>query len=215
MKVQEMKVFRTATLMFVLLAAAAGNRPASAGIIITATETAGDVIIAYSGTLDVSGLTKTDQTGIRSRVRGTNTVLQFAPAFANQDRYLNAFSSYPAGPSIGPGTNLINATSTAAGTAAFGIASAKELYLDRNLTVSDWANGQSGSMTFASTTIAGLGIAAGTHTWVLDTTTADTIVFNAGSVSAVPEPSSAIAMGLLGIVGFAGNRRRRRQESVA
>ena len=28
---------------------------------------------------------------------------------------------------------------------------------------------------------------------------------------AVPEPSTAIAMGLLGIVGFAGNRRRRRQ----
>ena len=26
---------------------------------------------------------------------------------------------------------------------------------------------------------------------------------------AVPEPSTAIAMGLLGIVGFAGNRRRR------
>jgi len=35
------------------------------------------------------------------------------------------------------------------------------------------------------------------------------------SVSTVPEPSTAIAMGLLGIVGFAGNRRRRRQESVA
>ena len=33
--------------------------------------------------------------------------------------------------------------------------------------------------------------------------------------SSVPEPSTAIAMGLLGIVGFAGNRRRRRQESVA
>ena len=33
--------------------------------------------------------------------------------------------------------------------------------------------------------------------------------------STVPEPSTAIAMGLLGIVGFAGNRRRRRQESVA
>ena len=31
----------------------------------------------------------------------------------------------------------------------------------------------------------------------------------------VPEPSTAIAMGLLGIVGFAGNRRRRRQGSVA
>ena len=33
--------------------------------------------------------------------------------------------------------------------------------------------------------------------------------------NSVPEPSSAIAMGLLGIVGFAGNRRRRRQGSVA
>ena len=33
--------------------------------------------------------------------------------------------------------------------------------------------------------------------------------------NAVPEPSTAIAMGLLGIVGFAGNRRRRRQVSVA
>ena len=32
----------------------------------------------------------------------------------------------------------------------------------------------------------------------------------APSSGAVPEPSTAIAMGLLGIVGFAGNRRRRR-----
>ena len=31
----------------------------------------------------------------------------------------------------------------------------------------------------------------------------------------VPEPSTAIAMGLLGVVGFAGNRRRRRQVSAA
>ncbi len=38
---------------------------------------------------------------------------------------------------------------------------------------------------------------------------------SSGVNSAVPEPSTAIAMGLLGIVGFAGNRRRRRQESVA
>ena len=31
----------------------------------------------------------------------------------------------------------------------------------------------------------------------------------------VPEPSTAIAVGLLGVVGFAGNRRRRRQVSAA
>jgi len=32
---------------------------------------------------------------------------------------------------------------------------------------------------------------------------------------AVPEPSTAVAMGLLGVLGFAGNRRRRRQASAA
>ena len=40
-------------------------------------------------------------------------------------------------------------------------------------------------------------------------------ILDTGGNSSVPEPSTAIAMGLLGIVGFAGNRRRRRQESVA
>jgi hypothetical protein len=43
----------------------------------------------------------------------------------------------------------------------------------------------------------------------------DTVTLNFSSTGTVPEPSTAIAMGLLGIVGFAGNRRRRRQESVA
>ncbi len=36
-----------------------------------------------------------------------------------------------------------------------------------------------------------------------------------GGSGAVPEPSTAVVMGLLAIVGFAGNRRRRRQGSVA
>ena len=35
------------------------------------------------------------------------------------------------------------------------------------------------------------------------------------SSGTVPEPSTAIAMGLLGVLGFAGNRRRRRQVSAA
>jgi hypothetical protein len=35
-----------------------------------------------------------------------------------------------------------------------------------------------------------------------------------GETSTVPEPSTAIAMGLLGVVGFAGNRRRRRSATV-
>ena len=41
------------------------------------------------------------------------------------------------------------------------------------------------------------------------------ITVGSGGTGSVPEPSTAIAMGLLGIVGFAGHRRRRRQVSVA
>lgn len=40
-------------------------------------------------------------------------------------------------------------------------------------------------------------------------------VGSGGGSGAVPEPSTAVVMGLLAIVGFAGNRRRRRQGSVA
>lgn len=47
------------------------------------------------------------------------------------------------------------------------------------------------------------------YTFVWATTTPPSTAGN------VPEPSTAIAMGLLGVVGFAGNRRRRRQVSAA
>ena len=42
-----------------------------------------------------------------------------------------------------------------------------------------------------------------------------TLYYVTQSTTTVPEPSTAIALGLLGIVSFAGNRRRRRQSSVA
>ena len=116
------------------------------------------------------------------------------------------------------GRKLFNATSNTV-TAAFGLAGINELNLDLS---KDWSTEQSGSMTFENITLAGLGITAGTYTWVLNTASADTFVLNAGAGGgggggggAVPEPSTAIVMGLLGIVGLAGNRRRRRQESVA
>ncbi|MAI33947.1 MAG: hypothetical protein CMM07_20045 [Rhodopirellula sp.] len=38
--------------------------------------------------------------------------------------------------------------------------------------------------------------------------------FALSAPTAVPEPSTAIAMGLLDVVGFAGNRRRRRSAAV-
>ncbi len=75
----------------------------------------------------------------------------------------------------------------------------------------------SGSATLSGT-FATRGITAGTSwtTFTLDgeENTLNYVATSAGA-SSVPEPSTAIAMGLLGILGFAGNRRRRRQESVA
>ena len=51
------------------------------------------------------------------------------------------------------------------------------------------------------------GTAKGSKTFYFASLTAPT----GGSTGSVPEPSTAIAMGLLGLAGFAGNRRRRRQ----
>ena len=52
-------------------------------------------------------------------------------------------------------------------------------------------------------------------TTIINEGVVDTFTINVLGGASVPEPSTAIAMGLLGIVGFAGNRRRRRQVSVA
>jgi hypothetical protein len=52
-------------------------------------------------------------------------------------------------------------------------------------------------------------------TTIINEGVVDTFTINVLGGASVPEPSTAIAMGLLGIVGFAGNRRRRRQELVA
>ena len=62
----------------------------------------------------------------------------------------------------------------------------------------------------ATATLTFQGVAAnGGHGFAVDAVSVSAVT------ATVPEPSTAIAMGLLGIVGFAGNRRRRRQESVA
>ncbi|MDB4353115.1 PEP-CTERM sorting domain-containing protein [bacterium] len=206
-----------------LLAVTALSQPASAGIIINAIESSGDVIISYSGSLDLSGFSTTSIASISSRVRGGGTsktaIIQFAPSSGNQTRYLSPFTGvFPTtgNGGIGPGTTLFNATSTTGGTIPFGVSST-DIYVDISLPANSLVTGLSGSATYAGKTLTDLGIATGTYTWTLKNS-ADTIVFNAGSSGgsgAVPEPSTAIVMGLLGIVGLAGNRRRRRQETVA
>ncbi len=83
----------------------------------------------------------------------------------------------------------------------------------------DVISGISGSGTYVgSFASAGITVGTGTTRYGADPSNFDTVTITrsfAASGGAVPEPSTAIVMGLLGIVGLAGNRRRRRQESVA
>ena len=182
-------------------------QPAAAAIVMTATEIGGDVVFSYSGTLDLTGMTQGGQTGMNaSRVWASSSAVQFrtaGPITNNNFQYGLAFSSRPG--NLGPGTTLIDADTTSSDTTAvFGTLS-NNLYLDNTLTASDWLNTtQSGSMTFQGQTLAGLGIAPGTYTWVLSGTAADTITLNA-----VPEPSSLALFGAGGLAcAFVSCRRR-------
>jgi hypothetical protein len=178
-------------------------QPAAAAIVMTANEIGNDVVFSYSGTLDLAGMSVNDNnTSINtSRVWAQSNLVQWRTA-ANRIsfRYLNAFSSRPQTLGSGPLTNA----DTSSATGLFGV-SGSNLYLDDTLTASDWLNTtQSGSMTFQNNTLAGLGIAEGTYTWVLSGTAADTITLNA-----VPEPSSLALFGVGGVV-FACVAYRRR-----
>jgi len=177
-------------------------QPAAAAIVMTANEIGNDVVFSYSGTLNLAGMSAFDNTSIAtSRVWASGTLVQWRTAANNiSSRYLNAFSSRPQ--NLGSGS--LTSADTSSATGLFGV-SGSNLYLDNTLTASDWLNTtQSGSMTFQNNTLAGLGIAEGTYTWVLSGTAADTITLNA-----VPEPSSLALFGVGGVV-FACVAYRRR-----
>jgi hypothetical protein len=177
--------------------------PASSAIVMTAVESGDDVVISFSGTLDITGLTPfaTDTFG-SSRMRATDSLIHFRGTTGSLDSYSSVFSSSPF--SIGAGA-LTSATSSA-GDVAFGV-SRSNLWLERNTDSTFWQSTRSGSMTFANNTLAGLGITPGTYNWVLNNTAADTITLTA--TQAVPEPSSLVLFGGGGVAFACAAYRRR------
>lgn len=211
---------------------------ANAGIIIDATANpdATQVTYTYSGTFD-TGVLKVGNGGGNI---GTNSV-SYQPVFSNS---LNVFTSNSSGnPNYNNFEAAASSTfvttgfqpfesngSFAAGSTnnrPFRVAQnqgAKTIQLEDNFTLGDvlsfagsWTatqpkdrtSGKTGKSAFEAT---------GSWTWTFTGNgDSDTVVlnFSSSTSSAVPEPSTALVMGLLGIVGFAGNRRRRRQVSVA
>lgn len=181
--------------------------PASSAIVMTAVESGDDVVISFSGTLDITGLASpVDDIFGSSRVRPSDSLIHFKGTtefFGNLDSYSSVFSSSPF--SIGTSGSLTSATSLA-GDVAFGV-SRSNLWLKRDTDSTFWASTRSGSMTFANNTLAGLGITPGTYEWVLNNTAADTITLTA--TQAVPEPSSLVLFGVGGVALACAAYRRR------
>ncbi len=184
----------------------AGTVPARATVIVTVSETGGDVVFSGSGTLDLTawdfqvtfvlGSSVTPDGAFLVGPAGPSPI----PAVDIYETPLN-FS----GPlSIGPGSTFSSSTSGSGDT--FG----PRFEVPPGLVVPFGylsGNALSGSSTYAGETFASLGIAPGTYVWSWGSGgSADSLTLNI--VATVPEPSAFVLTGLgAGALLF---RRRRR-----
>jgi len=208
---------RRVTMIVAILITAIMSKEASAGIVFTFVESAGTVTVSYTGTLDLTGLTPVATLTLEKSYVWASSIpsIYLAPkTFYNSfQQYSNVFTSRPNFTTSNGGHEFADNNVADSGSTAIGFkgGTGNSLFINP----AEWSGGQlnSGSATWTNNSFATMGLNPGSYTWTM--TNSDTIVINISSSSNVPEPSTAIAMGLLGIVGFAGNRRRRRQESVA
>lgn len=205
--------FKSSYLLFLpasLLLASSVN----ADIIIDASEVGNDVVISWSGTLvntaSSSGTQSINAVSIESGpVNGQAPNNLFFADNKTFNKYQGGFSTTPI--DFFPSYRYFTGSTTGVGFVIW--QNAGIIALDDGV---DFTQTQSGTATYTNRTISSMTFIEGTYVWTHNDFVGETITFNVGSASAaVPEPSTTIAMGLLGIVGFAGNRRRRRQVSVA
>lgn len=174
-------------------------RSAHPAVVISAIETGGDVLVSYSGTLDLSGLTFSNQNATSDAHQFQNnslTASAFVNAFATTDGgtfYSNPFSSTPS-------TDWVSATTVEAD-----IFSGNHLALFTGGTSPDplrlhsadvvgttWSG--AGFMQFNSTTLLGMGLDLSVdRVWTINNASADTI-----TLTAIPEPGTPVFLGLFG-----------------
>jgi hypothetical protein len=184
------------------LGTVAGADPARAGLIVTMTESGGDVVIAGGGTADLTALTGAGGAAGHALIDPDSGIVAMGTTGSDSsDIYTGS-----GGPdSFGTGSTTNAST---AGGDVFGI------IFDNNLIVPrGYASGGalSATATYAGSTFVSLGVTPGTYVWTWGTgANADSFTLQIGPVATVPEPSSVVMTGIAALAGIGYARRRRR-----
>lgn len=197
----QLKVFVAAT---ALLATA----PAQAAYQIDIVQSGADVVATGFGSIDLSDLTPDGTYSLSRAVRGNTAYIGFGPS-----GQVTGYAGINGPTAMGTGTGMFAiSSSTGPAFALNGSSTFNNLFVPvgyvsgSNLGVS--------TATWASATLAGLGLTQGTYVWSWGSgQNADTVTINIGSAGAVPEPSTwAMLLAGFGIIG--GVMRRARASTV-
>jgi len=180
--------------MFVGVALIAAAQTASATLLVDASQVGSDVVFTASGTLDLTGLTLNNNTSCLGLARPALEILCVGPKPSQPVDVYRSLTSPGAF-----GTSTLNL-------ADFGSGDMVGVSGTLLIVPLDYVSGTalSSSSTYSNSTIASLGLTAGSYSWVLPS--ADTFTLTIGN--AVPEPATLMLMSLgLGGLGFARRRK--------
>jgi len=191
--------------ILVLAAFCAFSAVARAGFIVNVEQSGANVVANGSGTINMAALTSgtTAYEGVQAGVQGSIGFFVLNLTSPDPNRYAGV-----TGPtSFGPGGFFVSAsTSSGPAVAIFGSQQGIGALAVDDAYVS--GSSISDSATWDNTTISGLGLTPGNYTWTWGSgSTAD---FFELQIATVPEPSSFILLGVVGVVGFIAYRWRRR-----
>lgn len=174
---------------------------AKSAVLITATETGGNVNFNYSGSIDTSKLTfLLNSTASASNIKPSDSLFQ---SFLVQDDFYTGITP-PA--NFGTGSGFIAGTTSGDSFGAFAFfGTTPSVIVPDGYTSND---NIAGSISFSSATFNSLGVSPGTYNWTYtsDSTTAVTL-------TVVPEPHEYAIIASLGLLGLAIYRRRQIQRA--